>query len=199
MLELSRAQDEEVGDGTTSVIILAGEMLVVAEPFLTRGMHPTVIVNANHRALEEVVKIMEGLAIKIDTNDKEQMRTLIRSCIGTKFSSRYGDLICDLALEAVMRCVVDDGTGRKEIDIKKYAKVGVSLAVNDGWRVRPVALRCHPAVIGSTVIAVALLVISPHAHSSHCISAPCSLSTHLRGRWRRSPAASWRTARCWTA
>ena len=44
LLELSRAQDEEVGDGTTSVIVLAGEMLGVAEPLLDQGLHPTVIV-----------------------------------------------------------------------------------------------------------------------------------------------------------
>ena len=44
MLELARSQDEEVGDGTTSVIILAGELLAVAEQFLSREMHPTVIV-----------------------------------------------------------------------------------------------------------------------------------------------------------
>lgn len=43
MIELSRAQDEEVGDGTTSVIILAGEVLVMAEPHLRNHMHPTVI------------------------------------------------------------------------------------------------------------------------------------------------------------
>ena len=49
MIELSRAQDEEVGDGTTSVIILAGEMLMVAEPFLERGMHPTVIVRGYYK------------------------------------------------------------------------------------------------------------------------------------------------------
>ena len=45
MIELSRAQEEEVGDGTTSVIILAGEYLVLSEPLLTRQMHPTVICN----------------------------------------------------------------------------------------------------------------------------------------------------------
>ena len=44
MLELSRAQDEEVGDGTTSVIVLSGELLTVAAPFLSDKMHPTVIV-----------------------------------------------------------------------------------------------------------------------------------------------------------
>ena len=43
MIELSRAQDEEVGDGTTSVIILAGEMMVAARPFIERDIHPTII------------------------------------------------------------------------------------------------------------------------------------------------------------
>jgi T-complex protein 1 subunit gamma len=123
MLELARSQDEEVGDGTTSVIILAGELLVVAEPFLTRAMHPTVIVNAYHRALEAALDIADKMAVKIDTNNREEMRTLMRSCIGTKFSSRYGDLICDLALDAVTRVAITDSSGRKEIDIKRYAKV----------------------------------------------------------------------------
>jgi T-complex protein 1 subunit gamma len=123
MLELARGQDEEVGDGTTSVIILAGELLVVAEPFLTRGMHPTIIVNAYHRALEAALEIADRMALRVDTNDKVAMRDLIRSCIGTKFSSRYGDLICDLALEAVLRVTLVDGSGRKDIDIKRYAKV----------------------------------------------------------------------------
>ena len=100
MLELSRSQDEEVGDGTTSVIILAGEMLVVAEPFLSRNMHPTVIVNAYHRALEASLATMEKLAINITVSDREEMRRLIRSSLATKFTSRYGDIIADLALDA---------------------------------------------------------------------------------------------------
>lgn len=46
MLEISRAQDEEVGDGTTSVIILAGEMMLSAQPFIVKETHPTIVVNA---------------------------------------------------------------------------------------------------------------------------------------------------------
>jgi T-complex protein 1 subunit gamma len=46
MIELSRTQDEEVGDGTTSVIILAGEMLAMAQPLLMRNMHPRIIVHS---------------------------------------------------------------------------------------------------------------------------------------------------------
>ena len=58
VIELSRAQDEEVGDGTTSVIILAGEMLAQAEPFV-KELHPTVIVQAYNKALQEALAICE--------------------------------------------------------------------------------------------------------------------------------------------
>jgi hypothetical protein len=59
MIELSRAQDEEVGDGTTSVIILAGEVLGAVESFLERDIHPTVIVNAYFKGLDDIVELMK--------------------------------------------------------------------------------------------------------------------------------------------
>ena len=59
LIDISRTQDEEVGDGTTSVIILAGEILTAVEGFLEREIHPTVIVGAYFKALEEIVKITE--------------------------------------------------------------------------------------------------------------------------------------------
>ena len=65
MIELARAQDEEVGDGTTSVIILAGEILAAVEGFLEKDIHPTVIVGAYFRALEELIKITESLGVNI--------------------------------------------------------------------------------------------------------------------------------------
>jgi T-complex protein 1 subunit gamma len=122
MLELARSQDEEVGDGTTSVIILSGEMLLVAKPFLERQMHPTVIVRAFQRALDKAIEICDSIAVDINPADSDELRALIRSCIGTKWVSRYGDLMTNLALEAVMKvAVLEDG--RKEVDIKRYAKV----------------------------------------------------------------------------
>ncbi len=60
---MARAQDEEVGDGTTSVIILAGEIMTAVEGFLEREIHPTVIVNAYFKALEEIVRITESLGV----------------------------------------------------------------------------------------------------------------------------------------
>jgi T-complex protein 1 subunit gamma len=123
MIELSRTQDEEVGDGTTSVIILAGEILHLSQPFLEKDIHPTVVVRAYMKALDAAVKIIDSLAFPIDVDDREQLMNIVTSCIGTKYTSRFGPLMGNLALDAVMCVAVDNGDGTKEVDIKKYAKI----------------------------------------------------------------------------
>lgn len=125
MIELSRAQDEEVGDGTTSVIVLAGEVLHAASPFVTgrMEMHPTVIVSAYHEAQTVALKRLEEISREVDVSDRAEMRRIVQSCIGTKFVSRWGDLMCDIALDAVMRVRKEEKGGQTEIDIKRYAKV----------------------------------------------------------------------------
>ena len=123
MHELSRAQDEEVGDGTTSVIVIAGEMLAVARPFLERNMHPIIICRAYNQALQHSLKVCESLAKTVDADDHQVLLKVVRSCVGTKFVSRWGDFLCDLALQAVKAVTVDLGNGKKEIDVKRYAKV----------------------------------------------------------------------------
>merc|ERR1719356_1689671 len=123
MIELSRAQDEEVGDGTTSVIILAGEMLGVAEPLLEKKLHPTLIVSGYMKALEDSQALLKELAYPIDTANPEEMRGIVKGAIDTKFSSRWGSLISDLALKAVQTVAVTKADGSKDIDVKRYPKV----------------------------------------------------------------------------
>merc|ERR1719188_1239551 len=123
MIELSRAQDEEVGDGTTSVIILAGEMLGVAEPLLGKNLHPTLIVSGYMRAMDDAIEILKQIAIPVDVNNQEAVREIVRGAIDTKFSSRWGNLISDLAIKATQTVCTKTADGRKEIDIKRYAKV----------------------------------------------------------------------------
>ncbi|XP_022973837.1 T-complex protein 1 subunit gamma isoform X2 [Cucurbita maxima] len=123
MIELSRTQDEEVGDGTTSVIVLAGEMLHVAEAFIEKNYHPTVICRAYNKALEDALAVLDKIAVDIDVKDRTAMLGLVKSCIGTKFTSQFGDLIADLAIDATAIVGVDLGQGLREVDIKKYIKV----------------------------------------------------------------------------
>merc|ERR1739848_851622 len=120
MIEIARTQDEEVGDGTTSVIVLAAEVLGVSQQFLEDKMHPTVIISAYRQALEDAVDVLENkVAFDVDINDQGEMIKVIQSCIGTKFISRWADLACEIALRAVKTVTMEDG----EIDTKRYAKV----------------------------------------------------------------------------
>ncbi|KIW24129.1 T-complex protein 1 subunit gamma [Cladophialophora immunda] len=143
MIELSRTQDEEVGDGTTTVIILAGEILAQALPQLERNIHPVVIIQAFKKALSDALAIVEEISIPVDTSSDKAMISLIESSIGTKTISRYSELMCSLALNAVRTVSQDqtsisnapqaNGTAKSppapaparpvEIDIKRYARV----------------------------------------------------------------------------
>jgi len=123
VIEVSRTQDEEVGDGTTSVIVLAGEVLSVCQPFLEQNIHPTVIISALRLALEDInVILRETIASPVDLKNDDQLIQVIKSCLGTKIFGKCGPFACELALKAV-RTVFIEEAGRKEIDIKKYAKV----------------------------------------------------------------------------
>ena len=126
LLELSRAQDEEVGDGTTSVIILAGEVLAAAVPFLERKMHPIIIISAFRRALEDGLKALEAVSIPVNVASDEEMLRIVRSCLKTKLADRWSDLLCGIALGAV-RCVAvpQNAAGKRmfEVDTKRYVRV----------------------------------------------------------------------------
>lgn len=124
MIELARAQDEEVGDGTTSVIVLAGEMMQAAEPYIKKEIHPTIIVKAYYKALESMLGHLETMAVKIDVNNDDDIKKALFSCVGTKFAARWGTLIVDLALNAcrtIMRGLKD--TKKLNLEIKRFAKV----------------------------------------------------------------------------
>uniref|UniRef100_A0A8C5WKW4 CCT-gamma n=1 Tax=Leptobrachium leishanense TaxID=445787 RepID=A0A8C5WKW4_9ANUR len=112
--------DEEVGDKTTSVIILAGEMLSVAEQFLEHQMHPTVIISAYRKALDDMIATLKEISTPVDVSNRELMLKIINSVDTTKAIKRWADLACNIALDAVKTVELEDN-GRKELDIKKYS------------------------------------------------------------------------------
>jgi T-complex protein 1 subunit gamma len=122
MIELSRAQDEEVGDGTTSVIILAGEMLKVSTDFFQKEIHPSVVVTGYYKALEDAINYAESMASPVNIENEQEINDIIKSCLATKFASKWDNLISDLALKAV-KIVYNKESKVFDCDIKKYAKV----------------------------------------------------------------------------
>jgi T-complex protein 1 subunit gamma len=103
-------------------LILAGEVLASATPFLERKIHPIVIIAAFKKALEDSLDILRQVSVPVDIQQKAEMMKLIRSSIGTKMVNAWGDLMCNLAYEAVKTVAVEKN-GKKEIDIKRYARV----------------------------------------------------------------------------
>ncbi|ETO10446.1 CCT chaperonin gamma subunit [Reticulomyxa filosa] len=110
-------------------------MLQVAEEFLERKIHPRVIVTAYNRALVDSEEYLKTMALKLDTTSEANILKIIRSTIGTKFVSRYGDLICKLAYKAV-NTVLENDTDVKidekdpnwehsniNIDIKRFIRI----------------------------------------------------------------------------
>ncbi|KAL8438777.1 hypothetical protein Efla_004620 [Eimeria flavescens] len=124
LIELSRSQDEEVGDGSTSVVVLAGEVLSSSLDLLEKQqLHPAVISHGFMRALEDALTFSAELASCIDTSRDEQMLEILDACLNTKFASRWQGLISCMALEAARRVARKTPSGRLEIDLKRYAKV----------------------------------------------------------------------------
>lgn len=123
MLEISRTQDEEVGDGTTSVVILAGEILSVASQFIEDKIHPTLIIAAYRQALDDMLDILHNqISTPVNINNDEEMLNILKSCLGTKFMNQWSDLACSMALKATRTCLIKK-QDRTTIDIKRYAKV----------------------------------------------------------------------------
>merc|ERR1711988_2079684 len=123
MIELSRTQDEEVGDGTTSVIVLAGEMLKVALPFFERNIHPTIICQGYMRALEDSLKVMDEISTEINPDDDTLLDQIVDAAVGTKFGARYGAIIRTLAIQAVKTVADTNEDGEMDVDIKRYARI----------------------------------------------------------------------------
>ncbi|SCU97211.1 LANO_0E15456g1_1 [Lachancea nothofagi CBS 11611] len=110
MLELSRTQDEEVGDGTTTVIILAGEILAQCAPYIVeKNIHPVVVIQALKRALSDALDEVERVSKPVDVENTPAMLRLIGAAIGTKYVAQWSELMCRLALDAVRSVRVGGG------------------------------------------------------------------------------------------
>lgn len=103
---------------------VAGEMLAQALPHIQNNIHPIIIISAFKKALEDALQIVEEISVPVDVNSDEEMLSLIKSSIGTKFVSQWSDLMCKLALDSVRTvAMVEESTGRREVDLKRYARV----------------------------------------------------------------------------
>jgi len=130
VVELAKVQDDEVGDGTTTVVIIAGELLKQAEELLAQDVHSSIIVDGYRKATAKALEYLNDLAIKVDLNDRDLIKDGVRTSMGSKVIAGHSNYLADLVIEAAMAITVEkDGKRICDIDnIKVEKKKGESLS-----------------------------------------------------------------------
>jgi archaeal chaperonin len=131
LVEISKATDNEVGDGTTSVVILAGALIEKAEELISKDVHPTVIVDGYRKSAARAIAVLNNIAQKIDGNDKEQLVRIAKTSMQTKLMSREADEVSQIVVNAILQVTernADNKGYRVDIDdVKVDKKAGGSL------------------------------------------------------------------------
>ncbi len=128
MVEISKATDNEVGDGTTSAVTLAGALLEKAEELIDKGVHPMTIVDGYKKALEKARDILNSIAIRVDPKDREWLIKTAKTSMATKLVSTDADFLAPLVVDALLAvCKEEDGKVKVDIsDVKVDKKAGGS-------------------------------------------------------------------------
>ncbi|KAH9445183.1 hypothetical protein Pst134EA_031714 [Puccinia striiformis f. sp. tritici] len=124
LVELSAAQDVSAGDGTTSVVVLAGSLLGAAEKLLSKGIHPTIIAESFSRAAIKSVEFLEEISTPVDLNDRDSLLRAASTSLNSKIVSQYSSILAPIAVDAVKR-VADLETSSVDLNnIRIIKKVG---------------------------------------------------------------------------
>ena len=107
MVELSKAQDVEAGDGTTSVVVIAGSLMEAAQKLLENGIHPTVISEAFQKASMKSVEIVTSMATPVTRDERQSLLMSATTSLDSKVVSQNSALLAPLAVDAVLRVIVD--------------------------------------------------------------------------------------------
>jgi thermosome len=130
LVEVSKATDNEVGDGTTSAVILAGALLERAEELIDKGVHPTIIVEGYNKAANKAVEFLQEFAEKIPPTDKEWLTKIARTSMQTKLVSREAQDLAEIVVAAA-KLVAEKRGEEYKVDIsniKVEKKPGGSLS-----------------------------------------------------------------------
>jgi T-complex protein 1 subunit delta len=124
LVELSKAQDIEAGDGTTTVVIIAGSLLDAAQRLLQKGIHPTTISEAFQRAAQTAKETLTAMSTPVDMGDNQLLVNIASTSLNSKVVSQYAYLLAPLAVQAVMKCVDANSQNLDLKNIKIVKKLG---------------------------------------------------------------------------
>jgi thermosome len=110
MVEIAKTQDDEVGDGTTTAVVLAGELLKKAEELLDQEIHPTVIAAGYRAAADRAMGVLKDMAIKVSHDDDLLLKKIAITAMTGKGSGIARDELAELSVKAVKAIMDEDGT-----------------------------------------------------------------------------------------
>jgi len=129
VIEVAKTQDDEVGDGTTTAVVLTGELLSKAEELVEQKIHPTTIISGYRRAYALSHELLRKNSMPVDLKDRDLLRKVVKTAIGSKSLGLAQDRIAEMAIDAVLAVTAEKGgklTADKD-DIQINKKEGKSL------------------------------------------------------------------------
>jgi thermosome len=140
LVEISKTTDNEVGDGTTSAVVLAGALLEHAESLITQEVHPTIIVDGYRKAAKKAKQFLDNMAEKVPANDKSTLLKIAKTSMQTKLVRKDSDKLAEMVVKAILS--VAEKTNEKYAvdidDIKVEKKPGSS--INESSIIRGIVL-----------------------------------------------------------
>jgi thermosome len=129
LVEISKTTDNEVGDGTTSVVVLTGALLESAESLINQDVHPTIIVDGYRKAAKKAKQLLQEIADTVSPNDKTLLQKIAKTAMQTKLVRKDSSHLADIVVQAVLAVAEKDGETYHvdEDDIKVEKKAGESI------------------------------------------------------------------------
>ncbi|KAK4824691.1 hypothetical protein QYF61_017762 [Mycteria americana] len=116
LVELSKAQDIEAGDGTTSVVVIAGALLDACSRLLQKGIHPTIISESFQKALDKGIEVLTNMAQPVELSDRETLLNSATTSLNSKVVCQYSSLLSPMSVDAVMKVI--DPTTASSVDLR---------------------------------------------------------------------------------
>jgi len=139
LVDIAKSQDNEVGDGTTSVVMMAGELLKQSKTFIDEGMHSQIIIKGYREALKLCIDRIKEISVKIGDKSPEEKRDLLLKCAMTSMNSKIINKQKEFFAEMVVSAVemLDENKDKQDIGIKKVT----GGSVTDSFLVKGVCFR----------------------------------------------------------
>jgi len=129
LVEVAKAQDDEVGDGTTSVVVLAGQLLQRAEELIEQEIHPSIITEGFEKAMQKGIEYIDEIAENIDPLNRDALKKIAMTALSSKVVAEFKDFLSDLVVDAALQVIEKkDGKYKLSLDnVKIEKKKGESL------------------------------------------------------------------------